>query len=180
MDIWWKCCFYFISGEELAFSSHFSLKHPWANLSSNKLDLSLGTPSISLKLLNWNGKSKICTQIVPYLCIHVEVLFRSILSHTHNRTVQCVYHIYSWPLCHNSPFSLRTMMNTGPDPPEYNFQLEDLEEKMAMNIKRCTFLWWKRKLFWPHNSSISSCLTKLQEALEKWACVFRYWHLLNN
>lgn len=28
MDIWWKCFFYFISGEELAFNSHFSLIHP--------------------------------------------------------------------------------------------------------------------------------------------------------
>lgn len=84
MDIWWKCFFYFITGEELAFSSHFSLKHPWANLSSNKLDLSLGTPSISLKLLNWNGKSKICTQATTLTCALMSKSFSvvSFLTHT--------------------------------------------------------------------------------------------------
>lgn len=167
MDIWWKCFFYFISGEELAFSSHFSLKHPWANLSSNKMDSIHFFKAFELK---WKIQT-LHTDPDPYLCTHVEVLFHSILSHTHSRTVLCVYRIYSLPLCHNSPFPLRTTMNTGPGPPEYNFQLEDLEEKMAMNIRFCTFFWCKRQSFCLHNSSVPTCLTELQAALEKWACV---------
>lgn len=90
MDIWWKCFFYFITEEELAFSSHFSLKHPWANLSSNKLNLSLGTPSISIKLVNWNGKSKIYTQATTLTCALMSKSFSIVSFLTHTIVLSCV------------------------------------------------------------------------------------------
>lgn len=160
-------------------NSHFSLKHPWANLSSNKLDLSLGTPSISSKLLN--SKSKLCIQattltralmfksfsIVSFLT-HTIVLSRVCAAFTAGHDVTTVLSLFAqW----------RTL------------------GQILLNI---TSSWkiWKRKWqwisdfalfsdvkeihFWPHNSSIPTCLTELQAVLEKWACVFRYWRLLHN
>jgi len=131
-------------GIQFTFQPYTSLSKFKSNkFKSNKLDLSLGTQSISSKLF----KLKCKTQTLhtgythnPYLYTHVEVLFRSIPSHTHSHTVLCVYRIYSWPLCHNSSFPLHIMMNTGLDLPEYSFQLVDLEEKMALNIRLWTVL----------------------------------------
>lgn len=126
MDIWWKCSFNLISEMDLASMpiSAFNVNkqmdpdyyelYPsqmiWTKMENPKLE---GHAEGFLSS-SWSRD--------PYLCTHVGALFRSILSRTHSHTAPCVYHIYSWPLCHNIFFPPHTMMNTGTGLPEYNFQ----------------------------------------------------------